>query len=385
VDATTYTAANDWMGLGFSLLVVASMHMMREVFARHRLAAESLHMISAAANDAIIAMDNKGIIVVWNKAAQRIFGYRKEEAEGRKLNELIVPERHRVDFGKTFIEFGSDGRESVSSEPVELAGLRKDGTEIVIEYSMSRVNIDDKWHAICIARDVTARKQTEEHIRIRAAALEMLSAKMLSSDEMEKKKLAYGLHEGLAQTLVMIKLRIERKLDAFRASHANDDTPASIVSLLQGAINDVEAIATALRPASLDEIGLLRTIGWFCREFDRRHPEIAISEEISVEEKDVPEPLKIVIYRIIESTLANIVRYENTDQIALALQREGGAITVAIDDISQDSHYAATAKPDTDLQTRFGEAQERTTLSGGSFRIARGKAGRITLRASWAV
>src|SRR5512140_1403413 len=85
VDANLYATANEWMGLGFSLLVVASMHLMRDVFARHRLAAESLRMVSAVANDAIIVIDNRGIIVVWNQAAQRIFGFSKQEAQGKVL------------------------------------------------------------------------------------------------------------------------------------------------------------------------------------------------------------------------------------------------------------------------------------------------------------
>jgi PAS domain S-box-containing protein len=386
VDATTYTTANDWMGLGFSLLVVASMHMMREVFTRQRLAAESLRMLTATSNDAIIAMDNKGVIIVWNQAAQTIFGYGKAEAEGKKFKDLAVPERYRSDFEKMFVQFGADGRESLSSKPTEQAGLRQDGMEIATEYSMSRVSIDGKWHAICIVRDITARQQAEVQIRERTSALEMLSAKMLRSDELEKKNLAYGLHEGLAQTLALIKLRVERNLEAYPANSAPDESQVSTVALLQSVINDVEAIATALRPSSLDEIGLLRTINWFCREFDRLHPAIQILEEITVQENDVPEPLKIVIYRIIESAFANIARYENADQIALALQRKGGEITMAIEDTSHDTRYAATAeRRQADLQTRFGEAQERTKLSGGNFKIARGNAGRITLRASWAV
>jgi PAS domain S-box-containing protein len=384
VDASGYALANDWMGLGFSLLIVASMHMMREVFTRHRLAAESLRMISAAANEANIALDDKGIIVVWNQAAQKIFGYSVEEAQGRKLDELIVPERCRDEFKNASIQSGGDGREP-GSTPVEVAGLRKDGTEIVTEYSLSTLDIDGKRHAIYIFRDITARKQAEERIRERTSALEMLSARMLTSDEMEKKKLAYGLHEGLAQTLVAIKLRVERSLKALAPADARDDTPESIVSLLQGAISDVEAIATALRPSSLDEIGLLRTIGGFCREFDRVHPAIQVRQQLSVREEDVPESLKIVIYRIIQSAFTNIVRYESTDQIALELQRKDGAVTVAIEDISQDSRYMAVAGRDTELQLRFGEEQERTTLSGGSFRIARGKTGGVALYASWAV
>ena len=410
LDATTYTLASDWMGLGFSLLIIASMHMMREVFARHGLAAESLRVVSAAANDAIIITDNTGTIAVWNQAAQRIFGFSEQEAQGKKLRELIVPERYRIEFENMFAHLGSDRRESVSSTPTELAGLRKDGTEIVTEYSISSVTIDGKWRAIYIVRDITARKQAEDEIRARTVALEMLSAKMLSGDEMEKKKLAFGLHEGLAQTLVTIKMRIERKLEQFAASKAHDQSLASIIPLLQSAINDVQTIATGLRPSSLDELGLLPTMDWFCREFERLHPAIVVTVEISVQENDVPAPLKIVIYRIIESAFTNIARYGNTDQIELALQLEDGAITLAIDDASPDWRYAATAERDTDsdlqvsfgeaqadrrrtrrperrdsdLQARFGEAQERTTLSGGSFTIARSKAGGVTLRASWA-
>jgi PAS domain S-box-containing protein len=410
LDATTYALANDWMGLGFSLLIVASMHMMREVLARHKLAAESLRMVSAAANDAIIIMGKTGMVAVWNQAAERIFGYSEQEAQGKKLGELIVPERYRTEFEDMFNHLGSGGRESVSSAPRDLAGLRKDGTQIVTEFSISSVTISGKWHAIYIVRDITARKQAEDEIRERTGALEMLSAKMLSGDEMEKKKLAFGLHEGLAQTLITIKMRIEYKLAQFAASKAHDESLASIIPLLQSVIKDVQAIATGLRPSSLDELGLLPTIDWFCREFERLHPAIGVEEEISVHEKDVPAPLKIVIYRIIESAFTNIARYESTDRIALALQLEHGVITLAIDDTSQDSRYAATTERDTDsdpharfgeaqadrrrarraerrdsdLQARFGEAKERTTLSGGSFTIARSKAGGVTLRASWA-
>ena len=229
--------------------------------------------------------------------------------------------------------------------------------------------------------------ESQQHsISQRTAALEILSGKMLRGDEMEKKKLAFGLHEGLAQTLATIKMRIEHRLDQFVSSKADDESLASIILVLQGAIKDVQTIATGLRPSSLDDLGLLPTIDWFCREFERLHPAIGVKQEISVQEEDVPAPLKIVIYRIIESAFTNIARYENTDRIALSLQMEDEVITLAIDDASQDSRYAGTTERDTDsdLQVSFAEAQERTTLSGGTFRIARRKAGGIALRASWA-
>ena len=392
VDVKIYSTANDWMGLGFSLLVVASMYLMREVFTQHRLTAESLRLVCAAANDAIIIIDKAGTITAWNQVAQKIFGYSEQDALGKPLRELIVPTNKRIEFDTMFKQLERDDGEADNDTPVGLAGLHKDGTYIVTEYSISGVTIDKKWYAIYIVRDITARKQAEDESRARTEALEVLSAQMLSGDEMAKKKLAFGLHEGLAQTLVTIKMLFERKLTQLAVSkahnrRANDASLASIIPLLQSAIYDVQAIATGLRPSSLDELGLLPTISWFCREFDRLQPTIRVAEDISVLEKDVPASLKIVIYRVIESAFTNIARYENTDQIRLALQMVDGAITLAIDDNSQDSRYAAPTEHDTlsSLQARFGEAQERTHLSGGGFTITRSKAGKVALRASWAV
>ena len=165
VDAATYAVANDWMGLGFSLLIVASMHMMREVFARHMLAEERLRVIGAAARDAIIIMDSAGRIAFWNEAAQRVFGYSEPEARGKRLHELIVPERYRGDFEKGFdcVRQGEQGQSI--GRTLELAGMRKDGTQIVTEHSIAGVSIDGKWHTICIVRDVTERKQFEDRIQ----------------------------------------------------------------------------------------------------------------------------------------------------------------------------------------------------------------------------
>ena len=138
---------------------------MGEVFARHMLAEERLRVIGAAAQDAIIMMDNTGRIAFWNEAAQRMFGYSEREARGKHLHELIVPERYRTDFEKGFDCVRQNEPGHVVGKTLELAGLRKDGTQIVTEHSIAGVSIDGEWHTICIVRDVTERKQFEERIQ----------------------------------------------------------------------------------------------------------------------------------------------------------------------------------------------------------------------------
>lgn len=162
VDPDSFQVADDWMGLGFSLLIVASMYMMREVLARHSLTEERLRVISAVAQDAVIMMDNRGKVVFWNHAGQRVFGYSEQEARGKKLHELIVPERQQIDFERRFIDFRTTGQRPAGGMTVELAGRRKDGGEIVTEVSMSGVDINARWHAVCIFRDITERKRAEQ-------------------------------------------------------------------------------------------------------------------------------------------------------------------------------------------------------------------------------
>ena len=173
-DAEIYQTADEWMGLGFALLIVASMYMMREVLARHSLAEERLRVVSAAAQDAVVMMDNKGKIAFWNEAGQRIFGYSEAEVRGKTLHELIIPAQHRIEFERNFIDFRRTGQGPVIGKTLELAGLRKDGAEIVTEVSVSGVNINANWHAICIFRDVTERKRAEHMIALEYAVARCL-------------------------------------------------------------------------------------------------------------------------------------------------------------------------------------------------------------------
>lgn len=165
VDPAIYAVANNWMGLGFALLIVASIHMLREVFARHKRAEQRLRVIAAAARDPIIMLENMGRIAFWNDAAHRMFGYSEREALGKHLHELIIPEQQRSDCESSFTCPKKNGTVPAIGKTLELVALRKDGMQIVTEHSISQVSIGGEWHTICIVRDVTERKQFEERIQ----------------------------------------------------------------------------------------------------------------------------------------------------------------------------------------------------------------------------
>jgi PAS domain S-box-containing protein len=124
-----------------------------------------LRCITDSANDAILMMDPRGAITYWNPAAESMFEYTREEAIGQDLHRLLVSDRDRAAHLLAFPEFQRSGRGNVVGRTVELAGRRKDGSEIGIELSMSAITLDDGWLAIGIIRDVTERKRAEQAIK----------------------------------------------------------------------------------------------------------------------------------------------------------------------------------------------------------------------------
>ncbi|TAN85062.1 MAG: PAS domain S-box protein, partial [Gallionella sp.] len=137
---------------------------------------ETLRMVAASAQDAILMLDNDGKIVLWNAAAERMFGYSRQEALGKDLHALLAPARFRDAQQKAFDHFRSTGEGAAVGKALELAALRKDGTEFPIELSLSAVKLKERWHAVGIVRDITERKRAELALARANRALRTLSA-----------------------------------------------------------------------------------------------------------------------------------------------------------------------------------------------------------------
>ena len=126
---------------------------------------EQLRSITNTAKDAIIMMDDEGKISYWNPAAEEIFGYSAQEAIGKELHSLIVPEKYLDDFRKGFTEFKKTGKGAAIEKTVELEALKKDGTEIYVELSLSAIQHKGRWQAVGIVRDMSEKKQLEDQFR----------------------------------------------------------------------------------------------------------------------------------------------------------------------------------------------------------------------------
>ena len=127
---------------------------------------EKFRAITTSAQDAIIIIDQQGKIKLWNKSAERIFGYTKQEVIGETVHALLMPGEY--DFNEViqgFKRFRKDGSGSVIGKTQELVARRKNGEEFSVELSLSSIELKDEWHAVGIVRDITERKEMENSLR----------------------------------------------------------------------------------------------------------------------------------------------------------------------------------------------------------------------------
>jgi PAS domain S-box-containing protein/putative nucleotidyltransferase with HDIG domain len=136
---------------------------------------ERFRGMACAAQDAIVMIDDSGCIAYWNPAAERCFGYTAAEAMGRDAHSLIAPERYRQPFREGFAGFRTHGTGPVVGTTIEIEGLRKDGSEFPVEVSISALRLGERWHAVGLLRDISARREAELALRRANRALKTLS------------------------------------------------------------------------------------------------------------------------------------------------------------------------------------------------------------------
>ena len=144
---------------------------------------EKFRAVTENTLDAIVMMDPEGRISLWNKAAERIFGYAAAEVLGRDMHALLAPSRYEPIYAPAVERYLRTGWGDMMGHNVELEGRRRDGSEFPVEISLSCVTLNGRRHAVGIVRDITERKAFEDEIRRSQAALEATNQDLAAACE----------------------------------------------------------------------------------------------------------------------------------------------------------------------------------------------------------
>jgi PAS domain S-box-containing protein len=276
--------------------------------------------ILGAALDAIVTMDQKGCIVEFNPAAERLFGYSRDQAIGNDMAELIIPPSLRAPHRAGLARYLDTGRSAYLDRRVEFTGMRADGSEFPVEVTITRISLSGPPTFTGFIRDNTELKRAE-------AEAQASRTRLVETAAAERRRLERNLHDGAQQYLNALALKLRL------AANSVEEGPDVIGPLLQDAeadlalaVGELRELARGIHPATLTQHGLSRALAGLA---ERSPVEVSL---IEVPSKRLTETLEVAAYYVVAEGLTNIARYADASYSTVSVVLVEHVMTVEVVD-----------------------------------------------------
>lgn len=211
---------------------------------------------------------------------------------------------------------------------------------------------------------------TKEALRSSEEELRQISRQLLTIQEKERQRIAADLHDGLGQSLSLIKLSLELAVRQIKTGES-DEAVALMQSLMlkiKETMNELHRTTMELHPPMLKDLGIIPTLSWFFREFESAWKGGKVEKDIGIEERDVSVPLKATIFRILQEAMNNVVKHSGADWLHVCLKKNDGVLQLLIED-NGCGFDMADSSIRCDPHRGFGlfTMMERARSTGGSF------------------
>jgi signal transduction histidine kinase len=250
-------------------------------------------------------------------------------------------------------------------------------------------------NGLAMRNDGRSREQPDDELdaayeiaRLRSE-LKLANAALVTSQEMDRKRMASELHDSIGQSLNAISFGIGVALDQLHKSES-DQAIAMMESLrtqVRLLLDEVRRIALDLRPAMLDDLGIVGTLSWFFRQFRSVYPGVNLVTVIEANEDQVPESLRTPIYRVIQEASSNVLKHSGASEFYVALRHAPRRIELMVRDNGRG--FAAHHDPLTTSASRSGIGlagmRNRVEFSGGEFFLQSSPGTGTQIRAIWAI
>ncbi|MBW1989536.1 MAG: response regulator, partial [Deltaproteobacteria bacterium] len=234
-----------------------------------------------------IALVNvEGRILEANPALERMLGIRRWDLPGTLFKEAAYEPEDARAFSNAF----SDLLDHVTHRTQLEIRLSRRGTPWWGRLTLSVLDVSQPAtrFAAVMVEDVTERRDAIEALKRSENELRVLSLKLMDTQENERKAVSQELHDSVGSGLSALKYSLESLL-------LRDDCTEELRAGLEKAteflsenIEETRRICASLRPTVLDDLGILATINWFCREFQEMYGKITIDKNLPVSEEEVP-------------------------------------------------------------------------------------------------
>jgi signal transduction histidine kinase len=261
---------------------------------------------------------------------------------------------------------------------VDLKAMRYGAADYLVKGQMSDQVLE---RAIRYSID---RKRSKDEVLESERQLKHLSSALLKVQENERRMVAAELHDNLGQLLSAIKFKIESVLVRMDPDEGCTRDLHSIIPNIQLAVEQVRNMYTQLMPTLLDDLGILATLSWFCRNFRESNPGIEAELEFKVSEQEISAELRLVIFRIVQEALNNVAAHSKANLARVSLSMENGNIRLEIGDNGTGFDVSHAMSIDGEnCGLGLMSMKRRAELSGGSFEIWSAEDGGISVRVLW--
>jgi PAS domain S-box-containing protein len=356
------------MGL---LIAGAATMLVNELLREEALAAElsgahdRYHQTIDSVMDGIVAVDDAHKILVFNPAAERMFGLPAHAAIGQPLDKLLphdIGQAHRQ-YVDEFVESAQPSK--AMGAHLDVMGRRADGSEFPIESTVSQTVIGGKRQMTAVLRDVTERRRNEENLREMNAQLRQLSESLQTVREEERSRISRELHDELGQQLTGLKLEFAWFCNRLREGReVTADEINGMRTSLDTALASVRRISSELRPLILDDLGFAEAIAWQADEFGKR-TDTLVKLDIAGAERVVDQGMASGLFRIVQESLTNIARHAQASAVDIYIGCDDENLNLVIQDNGKGMATSDRRKSGIGLVSM----RERAIALGGSFAI----------------
>ena len=324
-----------------------------------RLILETLNEgVLTVAEDGTILYSNSRFVEMLKIPLQKVIGSSIYDfilpADRPALQAILEQSRNEKGKGEVFLRTG-------------------DETLLPMRLSINPLEIDEVAATCIVAVDLTEQRQTEKQLRD-------LSSRLLTAHEDERRQIADDIHDSIGSHLGAINFKLQSFFDQI------PELSEGIFSAIKETMNEARRIQLDLHPSILDDLGVVATLSWFCRKFQKTYSHIRIEQDVEIGESEVPKSLKTVIYRIMQEALNNIAKHSKAGRVCLSLKKIDNTIQLTIQDDGRGFDLTeAVVLEDTRKGLGLTSMTNRAQLSGGCCKIESNFGKGTVVRASWPI
>ena len=257
------------------------------------------------------------LVTAMNPAAEAIFGAKADVVVGKRASEFVPDGKPMFLDIYAALDRGQPPTSVESYVPFEKKHLS-------LSFFSPR-----KGRIATIFNDITARKVAEERMAHYQQQLRHLAGEMAVAGEQERRRIAVNLHDGLGQTLVLCKMKLEAVKAAAESPVKRQLQP--VVRLIEDAIRDTRSLTFQLSPPVLHEIGLSAAIEWLAEQLGDQHGvTIRVTAQAAREPTGLAE--RVTLFQSVRELLLNTVKHARATAIAVDIRMQGDHLEIVVED-----------------------------------------------------